>query len=236
MKFVIILLVNLMFSLTICWANDKPQLQDEKDKINYSVGYQIGGDFKRQGVELDAAALLQGIKDAVEGSAEPLMTADEMHTTLVKLKQKINKATLEQQKHQTLQDLEEGKKFLTENAKKEGVVTLPGGLQYKILREGTGVSPKENDTLTINYRGSLISGREFDSSYRNDKPATIAFKSIVIPGWQEALKMMKEGGKWQIFLPPHLAFGERGPLADKTLIYELELLSVTPADEKKNLL
>jgi FKBP-type peptidyl-prolyl cis-trans isomerase FklB len=166
-------------------------------------------------------------------AAEALMTTEEMNTTLVELKKKIDKAQLEQQMHSRLESLEEGRKFLAENARKNGVITLPSGLQYMVLAEGSGKKPQGSDMVTISYRGTLISGREFDSSARRDGPVTVPLADIFLPGWQEALPLMREGAKWQLFLPSPLAFGETGPLADKAVIYELELVSVAAAPAKE---
>jgi FKBP-type peptidyl-prolyl cis-trans isomerase FklB len=114
---------------------------------------------------------------------------------------------------------------LAENATKEGVKTTPSGLQYKVIREGTGKTPGPHDSVTVHYRGTRLDGREFDSSYRKNEPATFRVDGV-IRGWTEALQLMKEGAKWQLFIPADLAYGERGPLADKTLIFDVELISV----------
>jgi FKBP-type peptidyl-prolyl cis-trans isomerase FklB len=227
MKQWIIGIVGLILLCGVCAGEDKPVLKDEKDRINYSVGYQIGGDFQRQGVELNPEMLVQGIRDAL-GEIQPLMTEEEMRTTLVDLKKKIVTEEEKQRKARVEKFREEGRKFLVENAGKEGVVTLPSGLQYKVLQEGTGKKPTLKDTVTVNYRGTKVDGTDFDSSYKDGKPATFPL-SNVIPGWQEALPMMKEGARWKLFLPPKLAFGDKGPLEDQTVVYEIELISVLPA-------
>ncbi len=216
--------IILLLAASISQAGDKPQLQGEKDKINYSVGYQIGGDFKRQGVALNPEALVQGVRDALNG-ANPMMPREEINEILLMLKKKIVAQDMEQNKGIVEKYRGEGRDFLAANAKKEGVVTLPSGLQYKVLKEGKGKSPKLNDTVTVHYRGTLIDGTEFGSSYRDNKPATFVL-SNTIPAWQEALPLMKEGAEWQLFIPADLAFGERGPLADRTIIYEINLLSI----------
>jgi FKBP-type peptidyl-prolyl cis-trans isomerase FklB len=209
-------------------AEEKPLLTDENGRINYSVGYQIGGDFKRQEVELNSEALVQGIKDSLE-ETQPLMSEEEMRSTLIDLKKKIVAAEEDIRKTRGEKHRAEGRKFLAENGKKEGVVTLPSGMQYLVLQEGTGRKPTLEDTVTVNYRGTKIDGIEFDSSYKDGKPVTFPLKSV-IPGWQEALNMMHAGAKWRIFLPPKLAFGDKGPLEDQTVIYEIELLSVESAE------
>lgn len=211
-----------------CWAADGTVLKEEKDRINYSVGYQIGGDFKKQGVDLAPEALVQGIRDAL-ADASPLMTPEEMRTSLVELKKRI----VAEQERQRIEATEkyrgEGREFLAGNAKKEGVVTLPSGLQYKVLKEGTGKSPTPQDTVSVRYHGTLLDGSEFDSSERDGGTSTFALADV-IPGWQQALPLMKEGAKWRLFVPADLAFGGRGPLADRTVIYEVELLSVKPTE------
>lgn len=216
--------IILLLAASISQAGDKPQLQDEKDKINYSVGYQIGGDFNRQGVAVNPEALVQGVRDALKG-ADPLMPREEINKTLLELKKKIVDQDMAQKKGLAEQYRGEGRDFLAANTKKEGIVTLPSGLQYKVRQEGKGKSPKLNDTVTVHYRGKLIDGAEFGSSYRDNKPATFVL-SNTIPAWREALPLMKEGAEWQLFIPADLAFGERGPLADRTIIYEINLLSI----------
>jgi FKBP-type peptidyl-prolyl cis-trans isomerase FklB len=219
-------LVTLTFGL--CAAGEAPEIRDENDKISYSVGYQIGGDFKRQGVDLKSDLVVQGMRDAVQGT-KPLLTPEEMNKTLVELKRKVTAAQQEERKMAAEKSRADGEAFLAENAKKEGVVTLPSGLQYKILKEGTGASPQAIDNVTVHYRGTLIDGTEFDSSHKRNQPATFRV-SGVIPGWTEALQMMKPGAKWQLFIPAKLAYGERGTGSaippNSTLIFEVELLKV----------
>jgi FKBP-type peptidyl-prolyl cis-trans isomerase FklB len=212
----------------VCLAAEPPALDSDTAKINYSVGYQIGGDFKRQGVEMQQEMVLRGIQDALSG-AEPLMTQEEMQTTMAELGKRIaDQRNREKQLAKTTAE-KENMDFLLANAKKEGVVTTPSGLQYKVIEAGTGRTPKATDTVTVNYRGSLINGKQFDSSYDRGKPATFRVDGV-IAGWTEALQMMKEGAKWQLFIPQELAYGERGQLRDKTLIFDVELLSIdTPA-------
>ena len=208
-------------------AAEKPKLTDENDRTSYSVGYQIGGDFKRQGVKLNPEVLAKGIQDAVS-QAQPLMTQEEMTQLLVNLKKKIVATQQEELKKMAEKNALEGKAFLAENEKKEGVKTLASGLQYKVIKEGTGGSPKATDNVTVHYRGALIDGTEFDSSYRRNKPVTFQVDRV-IPGWTEALQLMKTGSNWQLFMPPGLAYGERGagPIPpNSTLIFEVELLSI----------
>ena len=199
-------------------------LEEETNRINYSLGYQIGGDFKRQGLEMNAQAVVQGIHDALSG-AKPQLSATEMRTTLMGLKRKV---VSEQGKRNVVRDIEyvaAGKKFMQENADKEGVVTTTSGLQYKVIEAGAGKSPGPASEVTVHYRGARIDGIEFDSSFKRGKPAKFKLNGV-IKGWAEGLQLMKEGGKFQLFVPPDLAYGKRGPLAHRTLIFEVELISV----------
>ncbi len=199
-------------------------ISDETARINYSLGHQIGSDFQRQGIDLNAPAMVKGIEDAVSG-AEPLMPADEMQSTLIELKGKIIAAQKKKAGEQAQQALEAGKKFLEENAKQPGVVTTASGLQYQILEEGSGKAPGATDQVTVNYRGTQVDGKEFDSSYKRGKPATFPLNGVV-KGWTEGLQLIKEGGKIKLFIPAELAYGARGPLANQTLIFDVELISV----------
>lgn len=228
MKHLLILFLSVILLGGVCDAEEKPLLKNENDRINYSVGYQIGGDFKRQEVVLNPAALVKGIEDALAES-QTLMTEDEMRSTLIDLKKQIVAAEEDIRKTRGEKHRAEGRKFLVENGKKEGVVTLSSGLQYKVIQAGSGKKPTEQDTVTVNYRGTKIDGIEFDSSFKDGKPVTFPLKKV-IPGWQEALTMMPVGAKWKIFLPSKLAFGDKGPLEDQTVIYEIELLSIESAE------
>jgi FKBP-type peptidyl-prolyl cis-trans isomerase FklB len=212
----------------LCAAGDAPEIRDENDKVSYSIGHQIGGDFKRQGVELRPDLVVKGIRDAAEG-AKPLMTPEEMNRTLVELKRKVTDAQRGEAKKAADKNRAAGEAFLAENAKKEGVVTLPSGLQYRILKDGEGASPRATDNVTVHYRGTLLDGTEFDSSYKRNQPA--AFKvNGVIRGWTEALQLMKPGAKWHLFIPAKLAYGERGAGSgippNSVLLFEVELIKV----------
>jgi len=212
-------------------ADDTVRISGSDDEINYSLGYQIGGDLRRLGKEIDHDSFRQGLEDALDGSAARL-PAEEMNATLQTLKKDLGNKELENRKLAQQQAKEkyrgEGREFLALNAQNEGVVVLPSGLQYKVLRKGTGKAPGPHDTVKVNYRGTLLDGSEFDSSYRRNQPAEFRVDGV-IAGWTEALQLMREGGKWQIFVPADLAYRERGPLADRTLIFEIELLSVQPS-------
>ncbi len=210
------------------FAADAPELKSAKEKLSYSIGMDIGGNLKRQSVEVDPDLLAKGLKDSY-GGGKTILTEDQARQAITDFQK-----TLMAKQAETMQKLSEknkadGEKFLSENAKKEGVKTLPSGLQYKEITPGTGKSPKTADTVTTHYKGTLIDGTEFDSSYKRGQPATFPV-SGVIPGWTEALQLMKEGAKWQLFVPSNIAYGERGAGREigpnATLIFEVELISV----------
>ena len=222
---VTVLSIGLLFS--ICSAAEKVELKEQKDKESYSLGYQFGQNIKTQGVDLNLDVYTSGIKDAL-GGKESKMTSDEISAAIANLQQRLMAAQQKTLKELAEKNLPESKAFMVANEKKEGVKTLPSGLQYKVLSEGSGKMPKAEDTVTVNYKGTLIDGTEFDSSYKRGEPAIFQVKSV-IKGWTEALQMMKEGSKWQLFIPPELAYGERGagPIPpNSALVFEVELLAV----------
>jgi len=212
----------------ICSATEPVKPTTENDKISYSVGYRLGGDFKRQEIEINPDMLIQGMKDAA-GGGEPVMTEQEMMNVMTTMANRVKAAQMEKQKQQGADNLKAGEAFLAENAGKEGVTTLPSGLQYRVLTAGEGKSPQKSDQVTVNYRGTLIDGTEFDSSYSRGKPATFGVGQV-IPGWTEALQLMKAGDKWEIYIPSKLGYGERGAGAkigpNSALVFEVELISV----------
>jgi len=222
------LLLSLLGSsllLNICVADEQAQL-DEADRISYSLGYQMGKEYKKQGMEIRPEVLARGLEDALSASgALMMMTEAEMKATLSALEQRVDARTRMEQSAKGQNFREEGRIFLAENAKKEGVKTTASGLQYSVLKAGTGKTPTASDSVTVNYRGVTIDGKEFDSSYRKGKPAVFRVDEV-IPGWAEALQMMKEGDKWQLYIPPHLAFHSGGPLEHRTILFEVELISV----------
>ncbi len=222
---------NTLFMIILCAvpvafaaAAEPLNLEDETARINYSLGYQIGGDFKRQGVEMNADAVVKGIEDALSGG-EPLMTPGDMQATLTDLKRKVVAAQKKSAVDLELKTIAEGEQFMQENAKQEGVVTTESGLQYQIIEEGTGKAPAPTDKVTVNYLGTLINGNEFDSSYSRGEPAAFQLNGV-IKGWTEGLQHVKEGGKIKLFIPPKLAYGDRGPMAHRTLVFDIELISV----------
>ncbi len=202
------------------------QLKDQKDKVSYSIGLQIGFNLGRQKVDISPDMLAAGIKDALAG--KPQLNPDQIKEVMTTFEKDME----QKQKEAGEKNKAEGTKFLDDNKKKEGVKTTASGLQYKVLKEGNGTQPKKTDTVTVNYRGTLINGTEFDSSYKRGQPATFPVNGV-IPGWTEALQLMKVGSKYQLFIPSNLAYGERsvGPDigANSTLIFEVELLDAKPA-------
>ncbi len=227
MKYGLLASLCLALLFTGAHAQEVPSLKNQKEKASYSLGYKIGQDFKQQGVEVAPDALLQGMKDALAGGKTAL-TEDQMREALMGLQKEVMAKQQEQFKKLAEKNLQEGKKFLLENRKKEGVKTTTSGLQYKVLEKGTGKKPGLEDTVTVHYRGRLIDGTEFDSSYKRNEPATFPVKGV-IAGWTEALQMMKEGAKWQLFIPADLAYGEKGVPGigpNSVLVFDVELLSV----------
>jgi FKBP-type peptidyl-prolyl cis-trans isomerase FklB len=220
----VIVVLGILFLVSQVNAQEKLVLKNQKEKVSYIIGTDIGGNLKRQSIDIDPSILARGVQDALSG-ANPLLSKEEIQETMVA----FQKEMMEKQKQR-------GEAFLSENKKKEGVKTLPSGLQYKVIKAGTGKKPKVDDTVMVNYRGTLIDGTEFDSSFRRGQP--VAFPvSGVIPGWTEALPLMQEGAKWQLFVPPNLAYGERGAGGligpNVTLIFEVELISVQENKQEK---
>ncbi|MEJ2201797.1 MAG: FKBP-type peptidyl-prolyl cis-trans isomerase [Desulfuromonadaceae bacterium] len=197
------------------------------DKVSYGIGMSLGRDFAAGEVAINADVLAQGIKDTLAGKT--LLTEDEARATLMAFQQEMRVKQEAKGRELAEKNKRAGDAFLAENGKKEGVMTLPSGLQYKILTVGKGNKPTKSDTVSVHYRGTLVDGTEFDSSYKRGEPATFPV-SGVIPGWTEALQLMPEGSKWQLYIPADLAYGERGAgpviAPTSTLIFEVELLSI----------
>ena len=205
-------------------------LATPKDKLSYSIGMNIGKSLKRDNVDVDPAIVLRGLRDVL-GGGNLLMNDQEAQSILTNLQTDLRKKQEQEMQQVGETNKKEGDAFLTANKIKDGVVALPSGLQYKILQEGTGPKPTAADTVTVNYRGTLINGTEFDSSYKRGQPASFPVGGI-IKGWTEALLLMPVGSKWQLFIPADLAYGPRqaspaiGP--NSTLVFEVELLSIQP--------
>jgi FKBP-type peptidyl-prolyl cis-trans isomerase FklB len=205
-------------------------LTTDKDKDSYAIGMNIGKSLHRDAVEVDPQILLRGLKDALSGG-KTLLTDDEAKAVMSTLQAQVRKTQEEKAQVAAETNKKEGDAFLAENKTKQGVVTLPSGLQYKIVAEGTGPKPTASDSVVCNYRGTLLNGTEFDSSYKHGEPITIPV-GRVIKGWSEALQLMPVGSKWQLFIPPDLAYGPRGAGNDigpnSTIVFEVELISIKP--------
>jgi FKBP-type peptidyl-prolyl cis-trans isomerase FklB len=213
-------------------ATPNPNFKSDKERQSYAVGMNIGESLHRQPVDLDSTLLIQGLKDSMSGG-KTLMTDEEAKAALTELGQQVRTKQEEKVKQAAETNKKEGEAFLAANKTKPGVVTTPSGLQYKILKEGTGPKPTASDKVVCNYKGTLINGTEFDSSYKRGQPATFPVGQV-IKGWTEALQLMPVGSKWQLFIPADLAYGDRGAGNDigpgSTLIFEVELLSIEGKD------
>src|SRR5215216_981322 len=223
-RFIVIFSASLL-AFPLFGQEKSPQFKDQKDKVSYSIGMQIGFNLGRQKVDINPDILAAGIRDAVAG--KPQLTTDQVKEIMAQFEKDMEA----KQKQLGEKNKTDGAKFLEDNKKKPGVKTTASGLQYKVEKEGTGPQPKATDMVTVNYRGTLIDGTEFDSSYKRGQPATFPLNGV-IKGWTEGLQLMKAGSKYQFFVPSNLAYGERavspeiGPNA--TLIFEVELLEVKP--------
>ena len=208
-------------------------LKTDKDKSSYALGMSIGSGLHRQGIPVDPAVVARGLKDAMSGS-KTLLTEEEMKSTLQQLRAEVGKEQTAKAHVAGEGNRKEGEAFLSANKSKEGVTALPDGLQYKVVKEGTGPKPTASDTVTVNYRGTLVNGKEFDSSYKRGQPVSFPV-SGVIKGWTEALQLMPVGSKWELYIPADLAYGDNPPDPSigpgDTLIFEVELLSI--GEQKK---
>jgi UDP-GlcNAc:undecaprenyl-phosphate/decaprenyl-phosphate GlcNAc-1-phosphate transferase len=203
-------------------------LKTQQDRINYAIGVNLIGNFKQQGIDIDLDFVIKGMQDAFLGRKSP-MTDEELRTCINTYQTEVRQKQSKARAMATESNKKEGEAFLAENGKQEGVVTLQSGLQYRIIKAGEGMKPTDKDAVVCHYRGSLISGAEFDSSYRKGHPGTFKINSV-IPGWREALLLMPVGSTWQIFVPSQLAYGERGMSPsigpNATLIFEIELIAI----------
>jgi FKBP-type peptidyl-prolyl cis-trans isomerase FklB len=225
MKHFIIIVSASLIALPLFGQEKSPQLKDQKDKVSYSIGMNIGFNLSKQKVDINPDILAAGIKDALAG--KPQLTQDQVKDVMAQFEKDME----QKQKEAGEKNKAAGGKFLEENKKKPGVKTTASGLEYKVEKEGTGAQPKPTDMVTVNYRGTLMDGTEFDSSYKRGQPATFPVNGV-IKGWTEALQLMKVGSKYQVFVPSNLAYGERAVSAEigpnSTLIFEVELLDAKP--------
>ena len=222
MSTAIVSLFSALLTSTAIAADSKPS--SEKEKFSYTIGFQIGQGFKRDGLDIDTKSMSQAIMDVMKNKA-PQLSPDEMRSTMESAQKKLAaKRKVKGDKAKAI-----GDKYLAENGKKDGVITRKSGLQYKVISTGKGKQPKATDSITAHYKGTLINGKEFDSSYRRGEPATFNVGQV-IAGWKEILPLMKEGDKWQVFIPSNLAYGERGQGGsigpNEALVFDIELIKV----------
>jgi FKBP-type peptidyl-prolyl cis-trans isomerase FklB len=205
-----------------------PGFKTQKEKTSYAIGMEMGKGVKAQGLDADPTILMQGLKDALS-DAKSQMSENELRQVITGLQQEIRQKQMQMQEAAAAENKTKGEAFLAENAKKEGMVVLPDGLQYKVLTSGQGKKPVESDTVLCNYKGTFVDGTEFDSSAKAGKPVPFEVKNV-IPGFKEVLQLMPVGSKWQVFVPSNLAYGERGAGGvigpNAALIFEIELVSI----------
>jgi FKBP-type peptidyl-prolyl cis-trans isomerase FklB len=226
MKKLVIAVCIILCSTGMVIAGETELLKEQRDKISYSLGVTIGKSMKRDSINANPDLVAQGIKDVLAGG-KILLTDEEMAEVFMALQQDLMLKKAEAGKALAEENLKEGEQFLADNAKKEGVVTRPSGLQYKVITDGAGKRAKSTDSVTVHYRGTMIDGTEFDSSYKRNEPATFQLQNMV-PGFTEGVSLMKVGSKWQLFIPSKLAYGEEGAEdaigPNAVLIMEIELL------------
>jgi FKBP-type peptidyl-prolyl cis-trans isomerase FklB len=228
-KWILAAAISLLLSFAAA-AQDAPELKTDKDKFSYALGMKIAENFRKQGLELDPAVFEKAFAESFNGGKTAL-TDQEAQALLTAASEEIRKKQAAQQAEKATAAQQEGEAFLAANKAKEGVVTLPSGLQYKILKAGTGEKPTLDDSVVCNYKGTLINGTEFDASEKHGGPATFPVNRV-IAGWTEALQLMPVGSKWQLFVPSNLAYGANGPGdigPNATLIFEVELVSIQKA-------
>jgi FKBP-type peptidyl-prolyl cis-trans isomerase len=205
-------------------------LGDEKSRVSYAIGMMLGHNWQQQGLEVDPDITARAIKDVQTGGAM-LLSQAEMQQTLTAFQKELKVKQQKIQEEKAVKNKAEGADFLAANKSKPGVVTLPDGLQYTVLTEGSGAMPQADNVVSVHYRGTLLDGTEFDSSYKRGQPAQFPVNGV-IRGWTEALQLMKTGSKWKLFIPSELAYGENGQRSippNSVLIFEVELLSVQPS-------
>ena len=225
----ILSIVVLTFTFTAnISATQKTKLVSEKEKISYSIGLSIGNNFKQQKIDIEMDSLAQGIEDALTG-AKQKMTQEEIRQTMEAFRRQMQARAESNRQAASSGNQVEGEKFLAQNKKRKNVVTLASGLQYEIVNKGSGKRPGLTDTVVTHYKGTLISGKEFDSSYKRGQPAEFPVNGV-IKGWTEALQLMQQGAKWKLYIPADLAYGSRGAGnsigPNEALIFEIELLEV----------
>jgi FKBP-type peptidyl-prolyl cis-trans isomerase FklB len=225
-----IALSALLITMLGCFAKEKvTELKTQDQKVSYLLGLDMGSYLKKMGIAIDQAALFQGIKDTLSGQ-KPLLTQEQAAALKQEFGKKMQEEQMAKAKAAGEKNSKEGAAFLEKNKSEKGVITTASGLQYTILTQGTGSKPKSTDVVTVNYRGTTLDGKEFDSSYKHGQPATFPVTGV-IPGWTEALQLMNVGTKAKLFVPSSLAYGERGAGEDigpnATLVFDIELISIS---------
>ena len=225
MKSIIVTIIALSFTASMFGQDKAANFKDQKDKFSYALGLNLGMNFKKQNIDVNTDMIAAGVKDGVSG--KPQMTTDQIREVMMNFEKDMQAKQVESGKKNEA----DAEKFLADNKKKDGVKTTASGLQYKVMKEGNGAQPKSTDNVTVNYRGTLMDGTEFDSSYKRGQPATFPVAGV-IKGWTEALQLMKVGSKYQLFIPPALAYGAQSPSPqippNSLLIFEVELMNVQP--------
>lgn len=234
MRLVAAAVISMAMSTTIAAADATAttSLNSDMDKLSYSIGADLGKNFKKQGIEISPAAMAKGLQDGMSGG-QLLLTEQQMKDVLNKFQKDLMAKRNAEFTKKAEENKAKGEAFMSQNKAKEGVVSLPSGLQYKIIQTGTGAKPAKDDTVTVEYTGKLIDGQVFDSTEKTGKPATFKV-SQVIPGWTEALQLMPAGSTWEVYVPASLAYGPRsvgGPIGpNETLIFKIHLISVKKSD------
>lgn len=231
MKFIIRTAFIALLALPALNAQDAPK--DQTEKVSYGIGLSIGTKIKKDGLDLNQGMLSKGINDGLSG-AKPLLTEEELQQTMQAFQAEMQAKMAQKQKDTGAKNKADGEAYLAANKAKEGVKTLPSGLQYKIITEGKGPKPKSTDTVSVNYRGTLIDGTEFDSSYKRNEPVSFPLDKV-IPGWTEGIQLLPVGSKAQLVIPANLAYGENAPPQigpNATLIFEVELLEIKKPSEE----
>ncbi|WP_321533082.1 FKBP-type peptidyl-prolyl cis-trans isomerase [uncultured Desulfuromonas sp.] len=237
MRLWIVMLVGVALVLGGCKTEQteskEVSVETLQQRVSYSVGLDVARNFKENEFELDTDLILQGIKDAQSG-AQPRMSEEQIASTMEEFQQHMMEQYQQRMAKQSTENATKEADFLAENSKKEGVVTLESGLQYKVVEAGSGASPTAEDTVRVDYRGTLLDGTEFDSSYKRGEPAEFQVNRV-IPGWTEALQLMKEGATWELYIPAKLAYGERGMgqviAPNSMLIFEVKFHSIVDGEE-----
>lgn len=227
-------LLLLLTTLLLAGAeeNKELKLENDIDKLCYTLGVNVAKTFELIGQKPNLDVFVRAINDVLE-KKELAMTDEEMQNSIRSFQQNLMNAQMKKREEEAIKNEEEAKKFLEENKNKEGIVTHPSGIQYKVLREGNGPKPKETDTVKVHYKGTLLDGTVFDSSYDRGEPVNLPLNRV-IKGWSEAVQLMPVGSKWQIFIPPNLAYGKEGNQVippNSLLIFEVELLGIENQDQ-----